>query len=200
MEKIYQYQRPLWICVVAYLGMFIIGTLGLWVITISHYREERDLGLVIFIICEAWVALFSKSFFSWIRNFAKVIVINDSERAIISYQNIKKQEKFIRIRWSDIIAIYTVKIFDTWDITRRKIFLVIPSAKVDEKYNEVINFEVKINKEGEKAKAYYDWLIVHHKGIKIFKEIRDYRELLREICIRAPHIVIDNEIKKLIRK
>ncbi|MEW6104613.1 MAG: hypothetical protein AB1630_12510 [bacterium] len=188
MRKIYQ--QSLWIYFIAYLGVVVISASGA-VMTLALYQQEKYVG---FFICGALIIFVARKFFFWFKNFA-IIIDNES---ITSYKNIKNQNEFIRIKWDDIIAIYTMKISDTWEFSQ--IFLVIPCANVDEKYNEVINFEVKTNREGKKAKAYYDWLITHHKGIKIFKWIKDYRNILKEICTKNPYVVIDNEIKELIRR
>lgn len=100
---------------------------------------------------------------------------------------------FIQIKLEDVIAIYSIRKGVT------KNFFVVPKAHTgDDQCDETINRAIKIGKKEKVVKAYIDWLIVHKKGIKIPKEIEDYRNLLREIYKKAPLSILDNETKRLL--
>lgn len=199
------YQRSIWVDFFpAFLFFFLIGCFFIIVCLLLTKATGKTIGMEEkkIILVGIGFILFSPIFLLISKNFA----ISIEDESINMYKNIKKKDKAIQIKWKDIIAVYMIKELNIFSFPlhgfsrREKIILIIPRAEIDKADNEAINFEVKTNKEGKRARIYYNWLTTHHKCIEIPKWVKDYRDLLKEIYKRAPHIVIDEEIRKLIEE
>jgi hypothetical protein len=181
------------------MGMLVFSLVGVAIILIGVFCIEKAIKKY-FIICGGIfvIAIMNSLLFFTRKKFA-IIVNNKYIR--MNYWDFKMQ--IITIKWEDIIGVYVVDEY-TYAGGTKKIILVIPKAEIvngekicsKEYTNEEIDIAIKMRREEEWVREYLRFLAFKNKGIRIPRYMKNYRDLLKEICFRASNAVIDDKVKK----